>query len=177
MNVYQRGTVWVYHREFTEKGVTAGTHPCIIVSPDEWNATHSTVIAMPCTSKKLAGTGSELGLSLLLTDGNVFPMQLTTIPKYSLRNCFGQLPQEDMEKIDELILAATGLANSRFYDIIRDKSDEPTRIRPNNSNESVDINALHEAAEEEHAGYRSTYRNKTFPVSKPRNRSRFFSAN
>lgn len=168
MNVYQRGTVWIYHRDFTEKGVTAGTHPCIILSPDEWNATHSTLVVMPCTSKKLAGTGSDVSLSLDLTDGNVFPMQITTVPKFALRNCFGLLPAEDMEKVDELTLLATGLSSATLEGKIRNESEEPTRIRPNSSN-NVDINALHEAAEQEHARPTS-YRSKP-AMSAPKRRS------
>lgn len=133
MQVYLRGTVWTYTRQIHEKGVTYGTHPCIIISADEWNATHASVVVVPCTSKALAGTARNIVLNLPTSEGRIFPTQITTVSKNALTNFKGIVSESDMREIDNAIKAVLGLNTGiDLYSIIRERpeDDKTIHVRP-----------------------------------------------
>lgn len=101
MNVqkFTRGSVWWYNRYTNEKGITRGTHPCVVISSDDWNNKSGSVVIVPCTSDKLKGVITNVKLDLGQTAGYMFPTQITTVPKSSLYNYQGVLDPHELSAL------------------------------------------------------------------------------
>lgn len=121
--MYSRKNMW-------ERNITYGTHPCIIISSDEWNESHSTVTVIPCTSNMLAGTAINLKIDLGNSEGMVFMSQITTVDKNSLTNFWGKLDDDNMNRLDNLIQNYLGLgATDSLFSLIRERrEDQPKEI-------------------------------------------------
>ena len=104
---FARGSVWWYRRDAGDAGITTGTHPCVVISSNEWNENSDTVIIVPCTTSQLPGTLKAITLTLDSNDstGYFYPTQITTVPKKWLFNYQGMLDP------DEVSIVFNGVTN------------------------------------------------------------------
>lgn len=117
-NVYRRGSIWMFNRPKSEC-LTYGTHPCIIVSNDEWNEVSSVLTIIPCTSKPLKGTATRLVLEDLNKLTYVFPGQITTVCKSDIHSYLGELSQKQLKELNEALAPMLGLNNNPIDSYIR----------------------------------------------------------
>lgn len=135
MNVqkFTRGSVWWYNRYTNEQGITRGTHPCVVISSDDWNDKAGSVVIVPCTSDKLKGVIATAKLELGQTAGYMFPTQITTVPKSSLYNYQGVLDSNELNTLTTALNSILIDANSGIDSSINTNSSTPkdSIARPN----------------------------------------------
>lgn len=117
-NVYKRGSIWMFNRPKSEC-LTSGTHPCIIVSNDEWNKISSVLTIVPCTSKPLKGTATHLVLENLNKLTYVFPGQITTVHKSDIHSYLGELSKEQLIELDKALAPMLGLSDTPINHYVR----------------------------------------------------------
>lgn len=140
---YARGSVYWYKRNTGDCGVIYGTHPCVIVSANNWNAISDSVIVVPCTSSPRAGTlkGAQLQLE---KDGYFLPSQITTVPKKWLFSYQGMLDEAEMHCLMSSI--SNMLSVDADENIINLQPDE--QHYPDEGNSDIDCDSLEEEPEE-----------------------------
>lgn len=123
VNIYRRGAVWTYTRPQTSQCITYGTHPCVIVSDEDFMAISGSVVVVPCTSELIKGTTKEFALNLK-EKSYLMPLQITTISKQELNSFIGQLDDEEIAKVNSIMSMSLGLADcSSLSEVIRFESD------------------------------------------------------
>ena len=160
---YARGSVYWYKRNIGDSGVIYGTHPCVIISPNSWNAISESVIVIPCTSTFRSGALKDMQLQLE-KDGYFLPCQITTIPKKWLFNYQGMLDESEMNK---LLLGVVNMLSSEIdLNIINITSEVES-----NEDES-EFNSEPEKAETKEVDYNSIYYKEPEKSETASNRSR-----
>lgn len=102
MVIHGQGTVWWYTRLAGDGGITYGTHPCVVVSSNEWNSINDYVTIIPCTSTRFNGTTTNMNLKIK-KDGYFFISQVTTVPKKWLHDYVGMLDQSELNSLVKCI--------------------------------------------------------------------------
>lgn len=140
---YARGSVYWYKRNTGDCGLIYGTHPCVIVSSNSWNAISDSVIVIPCTSAPRSGTLKGIQLKLE-KDGYFLPSQITTVPKKWLFSYQGMLEDSEMEIV---LSSVSNILSASIDESIINISDDSDYSAAEDDNE-LNCNAA-ESAEEE----------------------------
>lgn len=97
-----RFDVWWTDLDPVRGSEIAKTQPCVVVSPDELNASMRTVVVMPMTSA-VRPWPFRLSLSFDGKDGQVCVDQIRTIDKTRLRSKAGALDEYQSSSLKALI--------------------------------------------------------------------------
>ena len=85
-----RGDVWLCALDPTVGGEIQKTRPCVIISPDELNASLATVIVAPMTSGSRPAR-FRVAVRFQGTDGLILPDQLRTLDRARLVKRMGRV--------------------------------------------------------------------------------------
>lgn len=136
---YNRGSVWWAHLEgYSQSSVQRGSRPVVVVSSLAGSRTSDLVMVAPLTTK-IKGLSIEADINFIPENGRKSAVQcnqIQVIPKNRLTENIGQLPPEDMEKVDACLLIALGISN-QFVQSIKSTALESEQVKKNR--EALDI--------------------------------------
>jgi mRNA-degrading endonuclease toxin of MazEF toxin-antitoxin module len=130
---YNRGSVWWAHLNgYFQSSVQKGTRPVVIVSSLAGSRTSDIVMVAPLTTK-IKNLSIEADIDFIPENGRKSAVQcnqIQVIPKSCLTKNIGQLPLEDLEKVDKCLLIALGIS-TKFVQDIKSSAEESDLIKKN----------------------------------------------
>jgi mRNA interferase MazF len=105
----KRGEVFWVAFDPSVGGEIQKTRPAIVLSNDDANRKLNRVLVVPLTSSAARLYAGEAFVNIAGTVSKAIASQLTTVSKLRFGDFFGRLSDEDLEKVESIVIEQLGL--------------------------------------------------------------------
>ncbi len=105
----KRGEVFWVAFDPSVGGEIQKTRPAIVLSNDDANRKLNRVLVVPLTSSAARLYAGEAFVNVAGTVSKAIASQLTTVSKLRFGDFFGRLSDEDLEKVESIVIEQLGL--------------------------------------------------------------------